>query len=146
MARNQQKYKNPGIHFNIKSKYPRNLVFGMKFVPIYPSQSAFFQADCSKIASHVQLRKTIRIQEDKEKDEVVENTLEILGSSVVWGGGKCIEMWHSTCVGCTPLVVSKVTVKWWFVVGCGCCVCVLFLCCFVLIFGAKKSKSCASFS
>ena len=34
-----------------------------------------------------------------------------------------------------PLVVSKVKVKWWFVVGPG-AVCVLFLCCFFLIFGA----------
>ena len=60
----------------------------------------------------------LRIQDDREKDDVVENTLEILGSE--FGGGKCMEnVVFNLCVGCTCcLVVSQVKV----VVCCWCCV------------------------
>lgn len=51
----------------------------------------------------------LRIQDDREKDDVVENTLEILGSESFWGG-KCMEnVVFNLSVGCTCcLVVSQV--------------------------------------
>ena len=91
---------------------------GLEAQGIYPSNIYLLQVNCFKIASqsitvnHPMGRKPsplgLRIQDDREKDDVVENTLEILGSE--FGGGKCMEnVVFNLCVGCTCcLVVSQV--------------------------------------